>query len=64
MKYKEWEWNQDLITNQEMVDFQHQSLFRVINDLIRACNLADKPNNLLVEISLDELVKYTNFHFR
>jgi hemerythrin len=64
MKYQEWKWSSDFITNHEVIDFQHQSLFRVINDLIRACNESDTPNGLLVEVALDELLKYAGYHFR
>lgn len=63
MKYQEWVWNQDLVTNQEMIDYQHQTLFRTINDLIKACNMSDEANGLLVEVALDELLKYAVYHF-
>jgi len=64
MKYEEWKWNDSLITNEEVVDYQHKNLFRTINDLIRACNESETPNGLLVEVALDELLKYAGFHFR
>lgn len=64
MKYQEWQWNDSLITNQEVVDYQHKNLFNVINDLVRACNMSDEPNGLLVEVALDELLKYAGHHFK
>ena len=64
MKYEEWKWNDSLITSEEMVDYQHKNLFRTINDLIRACNESDTPNGLLVEVGLDELLKYATYHFK
>lgn len=64
MNYQEWVWSDDLVTNQKTVDYQHQSLFRTINDLIKACNQSDSPNGLLVEVALDELLKYASYHFR
>lgn len=63
MKYQEWKWNDNLITNEETVDYQHKRLFQVVNDLINACNQSDTPNGLLVEVALDELLKYAGYHF-
>lgn len=64
MKYQEWQWNDSLMTNQEVVDYQHKNLFNIINDLSRACNMSDEPNGLLVEVALDELLKYAGHHFK
>lgn len=64
MKYEEWQWNDSLVTNQETVDYQHRILFSVINDLVRACNMSDEPNGLLVEVALDALLKYAGYHFK
>lgn len=63
MKHEEWKWNDTLLTSQDTVDYQHKTLFRIINDLIRACNESSDPNGLLVEVALDELLKYAGYHF-
>jgi hemerythrin len=52
----------DLLTGEETVDYQHKILVACINDLIRANKLGDNVE-LVVEISLDELIKYTVHHF-
>jgi hemerythrin-like metal-binding protein len=62
MKYKLWEWNQDLITGNSLVDTEHQVLFRVINDLIMALN-TDESDTLSIEVAIHELIKYVAFHF-
>ncbi len=65
MKHQEWQWNDSLITNHELVDYQHKILFSVINDLVRACDMSeDEPNGLLVEVALDALLKYAGYHFK
>jgi hemerythrin-like metal-binding protein len=63
MKYQEWQWNHLLETHQPTIDFEHKALFTTINDLIRACNMSEEPNGLLVEVALDELLKYAKHHF-
>lgn len=63
MQHDEWVWSDTLKTNQETIDYQHRSLFRTINDLIRACNQSPEASGLLVEVALDELLKYASYHF-
>lgn len=58
---KELEFTDDLLTGEDTVDYQHKILISCINNLARACHSYDV--NLVVEISLDELVKYTIHHF-
>jgi len=60
---KEWDWDDQLLTGEETVDYQHKILFRVINDLIRAVNMSDDTSSILVEVALDELLKYAGYHF-
>lgn len=50
-------------TNIPIVDYEHAKLFTIINDIIDASK-EEIPNNLLYEINIGELVKYTKFHFR
>ncbi len=52
----------DLLTGEETVDYQHKILISCINNLIRTNQLGDNLD-LVVEITLDELVKYTIHHF-
>lgn len=63
MKYQEWVWTDEFVTGQDTVDYQHRTLFNTINDLVRACNESSQPNGLLVEVALDELIKYAGHHF-
>jgi hemerythrin len=63
MHLKKWVWSDKFIIENETVDFQHQALFRVINDLIHAYNLSDGSSNIIVEVAIIELIKYSNFHF-
>ncbi|MGZ3809873.1 MAG: bacteriohemerythrin [Bacteriovorax sp.] len=62
--HHEWKWDDVYLTDHATVDYQHKILFNVINDLIRARNASDDPNGLLVEVALDELLKYATYHFR
>jgi hemerythrin len=52
----------DLLTGEETVDYQHKILVACINNLIRANKMSENVD-LVVEITLDELVKYTIHHF-
>lgn len=63
MKYKKWEWNEKYKILNDTIDFQHEALFRVINDLIHACNLNDGTSKIVIEVAINELIKYSNFHF-
>lgn len=64
MKYEEWKWSDDFLTTKDEINYQHKTLFNIINDLIRACNMSEEePNGLLVEVALDELLKYAGYHF-
>jgi hemerythrin len=64
MEHQEWQWNDTFLTNHETVDYQHRTLFNTINDLVRAHNMSeDGANGLLVEVALDELLKYAAHHF-
>ena len=46
-----------------IIDYEHEKLFTIINDIIAASKDND-PNNLLYEINIAELIKYADFHFR
>ena len=62
IKMDELKLTNDLLTGEETVDYQHRILISCINDLIRANKLSENVD-LVVEITLDELVKYTVHHF-
>jgi hemerythrin-like metal-binding protein len=55
-------WGPKYELGHETVDFQHKNLVQILNNL----NTAIEKNQalLLVEITLDELVKYTKYHFQ
>jgi hemerythrin len=57
----EYKWDKSLETGHEMIDKQHQELFRAINELLRACENGDGEANL--KKSLDFLNEYTIKHF-
>lgn len=63
MKYKKWDWSEKYKIENETIDFQHEALFRVVNDLIHACNLNDGSSSIVIEVAIVELIKYSNFHF-
>lgn len=64
MQHEEWQWSDDFLTTKDIINYQHKTLFSIINDLVRACNMSeDQPNGLLVEVALDELLKYAGYHF-
>jgi hemerythrin len=52
----------DLLTGEDTVDYQHKVLIGLINDLIRANKFSENVE-LIVEITIDELIKYTIHHF-
>jgi hemerythrin len=52
----------DLLTGEETVDYQHGILIACINNLIRA-NQSPDNLDLIVEVTFDELIKYTVHHF-
>jgi hemerythrin len=53
---------EDLLTGEETVDYQHGILIACINNLIRASKV-EENGELMVEVTIDELVKYTIHHF-
>lgn len=55
------QWSSDYELGDEVVDFQHKKLVLLLNQLHDA--VESNTQQLLVEISLDELVKYTQTHF-
>jgi hemerythrin-like metal-binding protein len=55
-------WGPDLTIEQETIDFQHKILVGLINDLIEA-QTDPSGGNLWLEVVLDELKNYTEYHF-
>ena len=55
------EWTEKYELGDEVIDFQHKKLVLLLNQLHDA--LESQTAELLVEIALDELVKYTKTHF-
>ena len=46
-----------------VIDYEHEKLFIYINNLIDAYN-SPEIGALLIEINLDNLIKYAHFHFQ
>jgi hemerythrin len=63
LKYEKWKWSDKLITGNAAVDFQHNMLFVIINNLISVCN-ADTLNRESMEEVLGELIRYVAYHFK
>ena len=55
------EFDDTLITGNDMIDGQHKELIGKINDLLRSCEKGD--GKLTAIKTLDYLVDYTDFHF-
>lgn len=56
------EWTDALKLGHPTIDFQHQSLVARINDLEQVKS-RENGGHILLEVVLDELVKYTQYHF-
>ncbi len=55
------QWSNEYELGDEVIDFQHKKLVLLLNQLHDATE--SNTQELLVEICLDELVKYTQTHF-
>ncbi|HBA62317.1 MAG TPA: hemerythrin [Lachnospiraceae bacterium] len=55
------EFDDTLITGNDMIDGQHKELIGKINDLLRSCEKGD--GKLTAIKTLDYLADYTDFHF-
>ena len=55
------EFDDNLITGNDMIDSQHKELIDKINDLLRACELEKGKDEVCK--TLDYLKEYTDFHF-
>jgi len=54
-------WSDDYNLGFEQVDSQHRRLFELVNNLVKAC--MEKLDMILLQDTLDFLVKYTVQHF-
>ena len=55
------EFDESLITGNEMIDSQHQELINKINSLLDSC---EEGNDKLAAVkTLDYLADYTDFHY-
>lgn len=57
------EFTDEFKTGLTTIDMEHSKLIDYMNEIIKAKDLGDN-GRLLIEINLDELIKYTNFHFK
>jgi len=55
-------WNKDYLTGHGTIDFQHKILVGIINDLIES-QWNKVGDELWIEVVLDELKSYTQYHF-
>jgi hemerythrin len=56
-------WEDKYNTGNFVIDYQHQRLVRLINDLVEVQNHEElRPS--LVDVILDELGNYTQYHFK
>ena len=60
---KFFEWTEKFATGNEEIDYQHQNLFNMANELHETLN-SSADMRLAVEIFLEQLIKYTDYHFR
>lgn len=64
MVFEEWVWSDKLVSGNDALDFRHQSLLNIVNDIIRIYNdSSGEPSSLLIEVPLDELFKFAAHHF-
>jgi hemerythrin len=56
------EWNSDLEIGDQAIDFQHKKLISLINDIDKVKDQGEE-SQMIIEITLDELKKYTSYHF-
>jgi hemerythrin-like metal-binding protein len=56
-----FEWKKELETGNGVIDTQHKSLVQLVNNLYKAHQKAE--GQLVLEVTIDELLKYTNYHF-
>lgn len=56
------EWSDNFNTGNYILDYQHQRLVRLINDL-NEIRLHDELRPFLIDVVFDEVVDYTRYHF-
>ncbi len=57
------QWTKDYETGIDRIDFQHRSLVNILNDLISVPNLEASQRHLVLDVTMDALLKYTVYHF-
>lgn len=55
-------WDDRYNTGNYIIDYQHQRLVRLINDL-NEIRLHDELRPFLIDVVFDEVVSYTHYHF-
>ena len=56
------EWSDQYKVGNEEIDYQHERLFTMVNNLYSSIG-AGEDMRLLVDVFLNQLVQYTDFHF-
>lgn len=56
------QWTKNISVNNEKIDNQHKKLIKLTNDLILHSDAT--PNSKIVNETLYELLKYTEYHFQ
>jgi hemerythrin len=57
------QWKIEYETGVDRIDFQHRNLVNILNDLISVPDLEEMQRQKLVELNLEEMIRYTSFHF-
>lgn len=61
------EWGPTFAVQNEQIDYEHQRLFSMVNDLHEAVHnpVGDASQTyLMIKVTLDQLVNYADYHFR
>lgn len=61
------EWGPTFAVQNEQIDYEHQRLFKMVNDLHEAVHnpLGDANETyMMIKLTLDQLVNYADYHFK
>ncbi len=59
---EEIKWTEDLSVNNQIIDNQHKKLFKIVNKIIASAKDEKNPN--LYKIHFNDLIEYTQTHFK
>lgn len=58
----EFSWSDDLLTGDEVIDFQHKKLFEYLN-ILSAITKSKHPHPTALKNTINTLIEFTNLHF-